>query len=105
MLIVRNARVATMLGPQAAHGDAPLGLIEDGAVAIEDGGVSYVRPCAGAPTGPALDAGGALVTPGLVEPHTHLLFGGDRAGEHAARLAGKSYLDLARAGGGTLRYV
>src|SRR5207248_1495220 len=50
--------------------------------------------------GQVIDAKGALVTPGFIEPHSHLLFGGDRAGEHARRLAGASYLDIAREGGG-----
>ena len=92
-----------MSGPQAASGDEPLGLIEDGAVAVGDDGliVSVGAAGAGAVRGAqVIDARGALLTPGLVEPHTHLLFGGDRAGEHAARLAGTSYLEIARAGGG-----
>ncbi len=113
MIVVRNARVATMNGAQPDQGDGPLGLIEDGAVAIgEDGKIAYVGASADAPTGDSLDARGArvaariidargaLLTPGLIEPHTHLLFAGDRAGEHAARLARTSYLEIARAGGG-----
>lgn len=100
MLVVRNARVATMNGPQGAPGDAPLGLLEDAAVAIEAGNIRWVGPDRDAPEGETLDAEGALVTPGFVEPHTHLIFGGDRAGEHAQRLAGESYLAIARRGGG-----
>ena len=121
-VIIRNARVATMDAPQAGAADAPLGLIEDAAIVIGDGGViSYVGPSGAAPVQSAeeraaqsaagrparidIDARGALLTPGLVEPHTHLLFGGDRAGEHARRLAGASYLDIAAAGGGILSTV
>ncbi|MCA1829640.1 MAG: imidazolonepropionase [Myxococcales bacterium] len=101
MLIVRNARVATMTGAQAATGHAPLGLIEDGAVAWEGEKIVYVGPSAGAPRADdVIDARGRLVTPGFVDPHTHLIFAGDRAGEHAQRLAGATYLEIAARGGG-----
>src|SRR5438552_14239585 len=101
MLTVGNARVATMTGPQAAAGNAPLGLIEDGAVACEGERIVYVGPSAGAPAGGEIvDARGRLLTPGFVDPHTHLIYAGDRAREHAQRLAGASYLEIAQAGGG-----
>jgi imidazolonepropionase len=100
MLVLRNARVATMTGPQAAAGDAPLALIEDGAVACEGKRIEYVGPSAGAPAGEIVECAGALLTPGLVDPHTHLVFAGDRAREHAQRLAGMTYLEIARQGGG-----
>jgi imidazolonepropionase len=116
-LIVRGARLATMDAPQGLAGDAPLGLIEDGALIADGAQIVWVGTAAGLPaalerlarTGHAqeeivapatIDAGGALVTPGLVEPHTHALFAGDRSGEHAQRLAGRSYLEIAAAGGG-----
>ena len=110
-LIVQGARIATMEGPQAAAGDTPLGLIDDGALLADGPRVAWVgrtgdlpaalRALGGANPGAlTLDAGGALLTPGLVEPHTHLLFAGDRSGEHALRLAGRSYLEIAAAGGG-----
>jgi imidazolonepropionase len=99
-LVIRHARVATMTGAQASAGYAPLGLIEDGAVAFEGGRITYAGPSAGAPAGEAIDAQGDLLTPGFVDPHTHLLFGGDRANEFALRLAGKSYLEIAQQGGG-----
>ncbi|HEY2028992.1 MAG TPA: imidazolonepropionase [Myxococcales bacterium] len=100
MLVVKNARVATMTSAQALPGDGPLGFIEDGAVAMENERIVYVGPSSGAPAGETLDAGGRLVTPGLVDPHTHLVFAGDRAHEYAQRIAGASYLEIARAGGG-----
>ena len=101
MLLVRNARVATMTGPQAAAGHAPLGLVEDGAVACDGERIAYVGPSSQAPAADeVVDAGGRLLTPGLVDPHTHLVFAGDRANEFAMRLAGASYLEIAEQGGG-----
>ena len=105
-LLIHRARVATMTGPQAAEGEAPLGLIEDGAVACEGDRIVYVGPSAGAPPADeSIDAQGDLLTPGLVDSHTHLLFAGDRAHEHAQRLAGATYLEIARQGGGILSTV
>ena len=107
MLVISNARIATMTGAQG--GAAPLGLIEDGAVHCEGERIVYAGPAAGAPPvapaagGPGggfIDARGMLLTPGFVDPHTHLLFAGDRAHEHALRLAGATYLQIAEAGGG-----
>jgi imidazolonepropionase len=100
MLVVKHARVATMAGAQALAGDGPLGLIEDGAVACDGDRIVYAGTAAGAPAGEVIDAGGALLTPGFVDPHTHLVFAGDRAQEHALRLSGVSYLEIARSGGG-----
>lgn len=81
-----------------------LGLIPGGAVAIRDGVVAWVGPQAEAPADaralPAIDADGALVTPGLVDAHAHPIFGGVRAGEFARRAAGATYLEIARTGGG-----
>src|SRR5690606_20483208 len=52
-----------------------------------------------------LDAGGGVVTPGFVDPHTHLVWAGDRAGEFEARLAGATYMEIMAAGGGINRTV
>jgi imidazolonepropionase len=105
MLVLRNARVATMTGPQAGVGEEPLAMIEDGAVACEGERIVYVGPAAGAPAGETVECAGALLSPGLIDPHTHLIFAGDRAREHAQRLAGMSYLEIAREGGGIWRTV
>ncbi len=94
--LLTNARVATM-----APGVEPYGLIARGAVAIRDGRVAWIGPEDAAPGGlPAEDLGGRLVTPGLIDCHTHIVFGGDRAREFELRLQGASYAEVARAGGG-----
>jgi imidazolonepropionase len=101
-----NARIATM-EPGAA---APYGLIEDGALAVQQGRIAWVGPRKDLPLGmddaaTIYDAQGALVTPGLIDCHTHLVYAGERAGEFEARLQGASYEEIARAGGGILSTV
>lgn len=80
------------------------GLVDNAAIAVEDGRIAWVGPARDLPADYAGwshdDLDGALVTPALVECHTHLVFGGDRAGEFAMRLGGASYEEIARAGGG-----
>ena len=105
---IRHARLATMTGPQAAPGDGPLAIVEDGALAIEGERIAFVGPdhelgeklasgeLARDRGAQEIDAAGALVTPGFVDPHTHLLFAGDRAGEFAMRVSGASYQDAAQ---------
>lgn len=90
-----NARLLTMTGDG-------LGLVENGVVAARDGRIAYAGPAGGAPTAAAAttDCEGRLVTPGLIDCHTHIVHGGNRANEWAMRLDGASYEDIARAGGG-----
>ena len=94
----RNATIATLAG------GAPWGLIARGALVTEGDRIAWVGDEASIPAG--LDApverdlGGALVTPGLVDCHTHLVYGGQRAAEFEFRLQGTSYEQIARAGGG-----
>jgi imidazolonepropionase len=92
-----NAHLATMR-------DDIMGIVEDGAIAAEDGRIAYVGPRAGLPTHAAdvTDCRGAWILPGLIDCHTHMVFGGNRSGEFEARLAGASYEEIARAGGGIL---
>jgi imidazolonepropionase len=85
------------------------GLIPDAAVVIEGESIAWVGPRAEIPGPydrlPAQDLGGRLVTPGLIDCHTHIVFAGDRAGEFEMRLNGASYEEVARAGGGILSTV
>ena len=76
------------------------GLIDDAAILIEGGRIAWVGRRAEAPGGRMIDCGGLLVTPGLVDCHTHLVHGGSRAHEFEQRLTGVSYAEIARAGGG-----
>jgi len=100
----RGGRVATLV-----PGRAPFGQIEDGAVAAKDGRIAYVGPAAGLPSGwtaaGETDLEGRLVTPGLIDCHTHLVYGGSRANEFEMRLNGASYEEIARAGGGIVSTV
>ena len=81
----------------------PLGLLPNAAIGIQDGKIVRVgkrAELAGFRAAEVVPLGGAWVTPGLIDCHTHLIFGGTRASEHAMRRAGASYEDIARAGGG-----
>ena len=83
--------------------DAPFGAILNGAIAIQDGRVVRVgrrAELAGYRAASVEPLGGAWVTPGLIDCHTHLVFGGNRANEFEMRLQGASYEEIARAGGG-----
>ncbi len=94
----RQARIASFEGTE------PWGWIEDGALLMAGAALQWVGPASQLPTGLAVaaehDLQGALLTPGLIDAHTHLVYGGDRAAEFELRLQGASYEDIARAGGG-----
>ncbi len=95
--IWRRARIATM-----ADGREGLGVIEAGAVAAIDGRIAYCGPERDMPAWTArevVDCDGRWITPGLIDCHTHLVFGGDRVEEFRLRLAGASYEELSAAGG------
>ena len=99
-----DCHVATM---DPAMG-APFGAIENGAVAIQDGRIVRVgrrTELAGYRAKSVEPLGGAWVTPGLIDCHTHLIFGGNRSAEHEQRLNGASYEEIARSGGGILSTV
>jgi imidazolonepropionase len=81
----------------------PLGLIDNGAIGIAEGKIVRVgkrTELAGFRANEVVALGGAWVTPGLIDCHTHLVFAGDRSDEFERRLAGETYADIARAGGG-----
>ncbi|HWI24232.1 MAG TPA: imidazolonepropionase [Lysobacter sp.] len=90
-------------------GDSGYGAIADGALGWRDGVIAFVGPRASLPQGAqareVIDVDGGIVTPGLVDCHTHLVFAGDRAREFELRLGGASYEEIARAGGGILSTV
>jgi imidazolonepropionase len=95
-----NARLATL-----APGTRGLGEIDRGVVAARDGRLLYAGAAANSPSFDAperVDCEGRWITPGLIDPHTHLVFAGDRAQEFELRLAGASYEEIARAGGGII---
>ena len=105
--LYHRARVLTCAGPV----DDPLGTLADGAVLVDGARIAWCGPAVDAEDatralGLALDErvdlGGALLTPGLVDCHTHAVFAGDRGAEFALRAAGASYQDIARAGGGII---
>ena len=91
------------------RGADPYGLVDDGAVAVEDGRIAWRGPADAVPDDhsawPRRDLDGRLVTPALVDCHTHIVYGGDRAREFEMRLEGMSYEDVARAGGGIFSTV
>ncbi|KQX99058.1 imidazolonepropionase [Rhodanobacter sp. Root480] len=103
--LLLNVTLATFAG------DAPYGLIEHGAIAMHHGRIAWLGRMEALPDAPGALAvtveslDGALVTPGLIDCHTHLVFGGDRAHEFDLRLNGASYEDIARAGGGIVASV
>ncbi|RWB00363.1 imidazolonepropionase [Mesorhizobium sp.] len=101
----RNARLATM-----ADSAAGLGIVEDGAIAARDGLIVYAGPEADMPAAFSqnaenVDCEGRWITPGLIDCHTHLIHAGNRANEFEMRLAGATYEEVTRAGGGIVSSV
>ncbi|MCW5773874.1 MAG: imidazolonepropionase [Rhodospirillaceae bacterium] len=97
-ILLRNARLATL-----APGLPGLGIVENGAVLIEDGHIAFAgeeRDAAVPANARVVDCEGRWITPGLIDCHTHLVFAGDRADEFEKRLGGATYEEIARAGGG-----
>ena len=92
-MLLTNLKAATM--------KEGYGLIEDAAILIDGSRIAWVGPRSEAPSGhEAVDCEGRLATPGLIDCHTHLVYGGSRAHEFEQRLTGVSYAEIARAGGG-----
>lgn len=101
--IWRNAHLATLVGSEG------LGLVADGLIACRNGRITYAGPRGEAPANLAanesIDCQGRLITPGLIDCHTHLVYAGNRAHEFEQRLNGVSYAQIARQGGGILSTV
>src|SRR5687768_9710618 len=102
--LLTDCRIATM-DPSPGN---PLGIIEQGPIGIQDRRIVRAgkrAELAGYKARDVLALGGAWVTPGLIDCHTHLIFGGNRADEHAMRRAGATYEEIAQAGGGIVSTV
>ncbi len=102
-MILTHATIATLAD------DSGFGMIEAGAIVMQGARIEWVGAAADLPVAyadhPRTDLGGRLVTPGLIDCHTHLVFGGNRAAEFELRLNGASYEEVARAGGGIVSTV
>ena len=102
-LLLTNARIATM-----QESDVAYGVIEHGALGIADGKIAWVGPESELPSGincRTLSLQNRWLTPALIDCHTHVVFGGNRAEEFEQRLMGVSYEEIAKAGGGILSTV
>jgi imidazolonepropionase len=97
-LLLSNVHLATM--------DNGYGVLHDAALAIKDGRIAWIGArCDAPPAAREHDCGGAWLTPGLIDCHTHIVHGGNRSDEWEARLNGASYEDIARQGGGIMATV
>lgn len=115
--LIANAKIATLDDKIVASTDSdvsgnPFGLISNGYLVVEDGLISSLGPMEAMPEALAnnrsvscLDADGRLLTPALIDCHTHIVHGGNRATEFEMRLNGASYAEIARAGGGIVSTV
>ncbi len=110
MLIHSASQLLTLAGgPQRGHALGTLGIIENGAVVVREEKIVAVGTTdemrAAYPGEPTLDASGCVLMPGFVDPHTHLIWAGDRANEFEMKMAGMHYLDILAAGGGIISTV
>jgi len=96
-MLLKNLNLATMAGGY--------GLMQNAAILIEKGQIKWFGPEAEAPSSEFTNCHGALVTPGLIDCHTHLVYGGNRANEFEQRLNGADYAAIAKAGGGIMSTV
>ena len=106
-LIIHSASQMLTLrgGPQRGSSLGTLHIIEDGGIAIKDGMIIAVGHSSEIQRSfqakEAIDAKGRVLLPGFVDPHTHLIWAGDRAGEFELRIRGASYMEIMAAGGGS----
>jgi imidazolonepropionase len=104
MLIHSASQLLTLAGgPQRGHALGTLGIIENGAVVVRDEKIVAVGTTdelgKAYPDEPTLDAGQRVLMPGFVDPHTHVIWAGDRANEFEMKMGGMEYLDILAAGG------
>jgi imidazolonepropionase len=96
-------------GPQRGDRLGDLSIVADGALAVSNGSIVDLGPTVELAVkhqaAQTIDAGGRVVMPGFVDPHTHVVFAGDRAGEFEQRIAGATYLEIMKAGGGIMSTV
>lgn len=107
LLIHSAAQVVTCAspgGPKRGRAMADVGLVDEGAVAVADGEIVAVGSSdelrAGISARQSIDAGGRVVCPGFIDPHTHVVYAGDRVGEFELRVKGATYMEIMAAGGG-----
>lgn len=110
LLIYNCGQLLTLRGgPQRGSHLGDLGMLTEGAIALSGSDILKVGPSdqlrESVHAAHQIDAGGRVVMPGFVDPHTHLIWAGDRAGEFELRVAGASYMELLEAGGGILSTV
>jgi len=110
MLIHSSSQLLTLAGgPQRGKTLGSLGIIPKGAVVVRDEKIIAVGSTDelknAYPDEPTLDAGGGLLMPGFIDPHTHLIWAGDRANEFEMKMGGMPYLDILAAGGGIISTV
>jgi len=112
LLIHSAAQIITVAspgGPKRGAAMRDLAIIPDGAVAVRDGRILDVGPSdelrSQVRAAHSLSAGGHLVLPGFVDPHTHLVWAGERSGEFEMRVGGATYMEIMAAGGGIMNTV
>ena len=110
MLIHSATQLLTLAGgPQRGHALGTLGIVENGAVVVRDEKIVAVGTTQelryAYPDEPSLDASHCVLMPGFVDPHTHLIWAGDRADEFEMKMGGMAYLDILAAGGGIISTV
>ncbi|MBC8449749.1 MAG: imidazolonepropionase [Chloroflexi bacterium] len=112
LIITHAAQLLTLAGghgPRRGTAMTSVAIVEDGALAVREGRIAAVGPTAevlaGVTAERVIDARGKVVLPGFVDPHTHLVWAGDRAGEFEQRVAGATYMEIMAAGGGIMSTV
>lgn len=110
-LLIKHAKELLTLS-SSFRDESGLGIIRDGAIAFKEGRIFWIGKTGAFPkdfvlssAGQAIDATGKVVMPGLIDAHTHLVFGGSRENEFEQRIEGLSYLEIAERGGGILSTV